>query len=238
MRLNKLFSIYKMNANNNKQQKQQQKVNSNSCEKNIFHMDIKDDFRDPLDNVFGFDNMEERMLNNFKNTLNDFDLLPEAEQIPRKEEQKEKQEKQPKENKVNNGTFISQVYTSSYNNINGQPHQECYQSQSIEQLNDGHNISEVREAYKNSDGVMKSAYQRGLDKKGARFIKEKNNKTGVHNQHKVLKGIKENEIDNFNKEYNNYSKKCGFKNNYKALHAFGPKVQQNKQLADGNKKCN
>ena len=43
---------------------------------------------------------------------------------------------------------------------------------------------------------MKSAYQRGLDKKGARFIKEKNNKTGVHNQHKVLKGIKENEIDN------------------------------------------
>ena len=51
MRLNKLFSIYKMNANNNKQQKQQQKVNSNSCEKDIFHMDIKDDFRDPLDNV-------------------------------------------------------------------------------------------------------------------------------------------------------------------------------------------
>ena len=80
--------------------------------------------------------------------LKDFDLLPEAEQIPRKEEQK------PKENKINNGTFISQVYTSSYNNINGQPHQECYQSQSIEQLNDGHNISEVREAYKNSDGKL------------------------------------------------------------------------------------
>ena len=195
-------------------------------------MGIKDDFRDPLDNMFSLDNMEERMLKNFKNALNDFDLLPEAEQIPRKEEQK------PKENKINNGTFISQVYTRSYSNIDGQPHQENYQSQSIEQLNDGHNISEVREAYKNSDGVMQSAYQRGLDKKGARFIKEKNNKTGVHNQHKVLKGIKENEIDNFNKEYNTYSKKCGFKNNYKALHAFAPKVQQHKQLADGNKNRN
>ena len=135
--------------------------------------------------------------------------------------------------------MFSKVYCSSYNNINGQPHQECYQSQSIEQTQNGHNISEAREAYKNSDGVMKSAYQRELDKKGARFIKEKNTKTGQHNQHKILKGLKENEIDNFNKEYNNYSKKCGFKNNYKALNAFGPLVQNNKkQIADGNKNRN
>ena len=88
-------------------------------------------------------------------------------------------------------------------------------------MNEGHNISEAREAYKNSDGVMKSAYQRGLDEKGARFIKEKNTKTGKKGQHKVLKGIKENEIDGFNKEYDAYSKKCGFKKNYKALNDFG-----------------
>ena len=197
-----------MNSNNNNNNKEQQKVNSKSCEDidlNPFHMGIKDDFIDPLDNMFN----------------DDFNLLPE-------------EKNQQKEKKMNNGTFISQVYSSSYSNINGQPHQECYQSSSIEQLNDGHNISEVREAYKNSDGVMKSSLQRGLDKRGARFIKEKNSKTGLHNQHKILKGMKENEIDGFNKEYNTYSKKCGFKNNYKALNAFNPYAKTNqRQIADG-----
>ena len=209
-----------MSANNNNNNKKQQKVNEND----FFHMDINDDFIDPTDNMFG--GMEEKMIRNFNNVFND--LLPGEEENPRDEKEKQQQ----KENKLNNGTFISQVYCSSYNNLNGKPPQECYQSQSIKQMNDGHNISEVRENYKNSDGVMKTAYQRGLDKKAAKFIKEKNTKTGVHNQHKILRGMKENEIDNFNKEYNNYSKKCGFKNNYKALNGFGVQ-QKNKQLADG-----
>ena len=209
-----------MSANNNNNKQQQQ-----NNENDFFHMDINDDFIEPLDNFVGFNKMEEKMINNFNKEFND--LLPEKEEIPRKEEKE-----QPKENKLNNGTVISQVYCSSYNNLNGQPHQECYQSSSIKQMNDGHNISEARENYKNSDGVMKTAYQRGLDKKAAKFIKEKNTKTGTHNQHKILKGLKENEIDNFNKEYNNYSKKCGFKNNYKALNAFGIQ-QKHKQLADG-----
>ena len=209
-----------MSANNNNNNKKQQKVNEND----FFHMDINDDFIDPTDNMFG--GMEDKMIRNFNNVFND--LLPGEEENPRNEKEKQQQ----KENKLNNGTFISQVYCSSYNNLNGKPHQECYQSQSIKQMNDGHNISEARENYKNSDGVMKTAYQRGLDKKAAKFIKEKNTKTGVHNQHKILRGMKENEIDNFNKEYNNYSKKCGFKNNYKALNGFGVQ-QKNKQLADG-----
>ena len=187
-----------MSANNNNNKQQQKKVNENDFF-NDFHMDIKDDFTDPLDNRVGFNNLEEKMIRNFNNVFTE--LLPEEEKNPRNEEVK----KEPINNKLNNGTFISNVYCSSYNNLNGQPHEECYQSQSIEQVNDGHNISEAREAYKNSNGVMKSAYQRGLDKKGAKFIKEKNTKTGTHNQHKILKGIKENEIDNFNKEYNNYS---------------------------------
>ena len=181
-------------------------------------MDIKDDFIDP------FNNFEQKMCKDFKKSLSDFGLLSEETQHPRNEP-KEQQEKEHKGQKEN-GTYISRVYCSSDNNIDGQPKQECYQAQTIEQMNDGHNISEAREAYKNSDGVMKSAYQRGLDEKGARFIKEKNNKTGKHTQHKVLKGIKENEIDGFNKEYNAYSKKCGFKNNYKALKGFGPSMNK------------
>ena len=208
-----------MKNNNNKKE-----VHSNRCEPSIFgmDMDIKDDFIDP------FTNIEQKMNKDFKNCLSDFAILSEENQHPRNEP-KEQPERQGKEN----GTYISKVYCSSYNNIDGQPHQECYQAQSIKQMNEGHNISEAREAYKNSDGVMKSAYQRGLDEKGARFIKEKNTKTGKHGQHKVLKGIKENEIDGFNKEYDAYSKKCGFKKNYKALNEFGPSMKKEvKQISN------
>ena len=200
--------------NNNKVAKKQQvhSADSNVCEPDLFRMDldIKDDFLDFNKNLFRdpFKEFEE------------LGILSENSQNPIKE---------PKES---NGTYISQVYCSSYNNINGKPHQECYQSQSIKQTNDGHNISEAKEAYKNSDGVMKSAYQRNLDERGARFIKEKNSKTGKQGQHRVLKGIKENEIDGFNKEYNAYSKKCGFKKNYKALNGFGKNNKSVKQIAN------
>ena len=209
----------KMINNNNKKEQ----VHSNSCEPNIFgmDMDIKDDFIDP------FENFEQKMFKDFKNSLSDKEFLSEE-----KEHQRNEPKEQQQKNKTN-GTYISQVYCSSYNNIDGQPHQQCYQAQSIKQMNEGHNISEAREAYKNSEGVMKSAYQRGLDEKGARFIKEKNTKTGKHAEHKVLKGIKENEIDGFNKEYNAYSNKCGFKKNYKALKGFGPSMKKNvKQIAN------
>jgi hypothetical protein len=187
---------------NNKTSKRQQ-VHSTDCEPDPFRMDL--DIKDDfLD---------------FKDPLREIGILSEENQHPRQQQE-------------SNGTCISQVYCSSYSNINGKPHQECYQSQSIKQTNEGHNISEAKEAYKNSDGVMKSAYQRGLDEKGARFIKEKNTKTGKQGQHKVLKGIKENEIDNFNKEYNAYSKKCGFKKNYKALNDFGKNNSNVKKLTN------
>ena len=214
-----------MSAINNNNKQQQQQVHSKRCEPSIFGMDldIKDDFIDP------FTDIEQKMCKDFKKSLNDFAILSEENQHPRNEPKEQPERQQPKQD----GTYISRVYCSSYSNVDGQPHQECYQSQSIKQMNEGHNISEAREAYKNSDGVMKSAYQRGLDEKGARFIKEKNTKTGKHAQHKVLKGIKENEIDGFNKEYNAYSKKCGFKKNYKALNGFGPSMKREmKQIAN------
>ena len=200
-----------MSAINNNNNANKQQNNSESCEPKFgIQMDIKDDFIDP------FTNIEQKMLKNFKDS---FGFLSEENQIPREPQEKEQQ--------PINGTYISKVYCSSYNNINGQPKQECYQSQSIKQINDGHKISEAREAYKNSDGLMKTALQRGLDEKGAKFIKEKNTKTGKRSQHNVLKGIKENEIEGFNNEYNAYSQKCGFKKNYKALNEFGPSMNKN-----------
>ena len=42
-------------------------------------------------------------------------------------------------------------------------------------------------------------------------------KTGKKNQKKIIKGIEENEINDFNKTYNDYPKHCGFKNISKIL---------------------
>ena len=178
-------------------------------------------------------NMEEEPKEEEINT--DIKQDPKEEEINTdiKEEKNPKEEKEP-EKKLNDGTFYSKVYYSSYNNLNGKPNKECYQSQSIKQINNGHNISETKEAYKNSDGVEKSAYQRGLDDKTARFIKEKNIKTGKKDQHKVIKGIEENEIKNFNKEYDEFSKKCGFRKIFHNLDNFESFGFNRKQLNYGN----
>ena len=150
----------------------------------------------------------------------------------KKEEEKPKEETKEEPKKENNGSYYSKVYTCSYNNLNGK--EESYSSQTIKQSNNGHNIAETKENYKNSDGVCKSAYQRDLDDKTTRFIKEKTIKTGEHNQKKVVKGLEENEIDDFNKAYNDYCKKCGFKKNFHRLNTIDPFGITRKQLSDGN----
>ena len=147
-------------------------------------------------------------------------------------DEKKEEKKEEKENK-NNGTFYSKVYYSSYNNLNGKPNEESYQSQTIKQMNDGHDISETKEAYKNSDGVQKTAYQRNLDGKTARFIKEKNVKTGKKNQKRLIKGIEENEIKDFNKTYDDYCKKCGFRKNFHNFDLFNPFGYKRQQITDG-----
>lgn len=220
---------------NKQSQTKHRKNRSISCEKiekgfedkffKGMNMDIKDDFIDPMDNIFGFDNLEKKMFKNFKN---DFALSDE-----------DKKTRKNNKNKTNikDGTVFSKVYTSSYSNINGKEHEEKYQSQSIKQMNNGHNISECKEAYKNSDGVCKSAYQRGLDKKGEKLIKEKNTKTGLNKEHQILKGIKDTEVNEFEKEYNDYSKKSGFDKNIKYLNSMNKKDNK-KLLTDGKQRLN
>ena len=145
-----------------------------------------------------------------------------------KREKEEEINSDKKEEPKNERICYSKIYCSTYNNINGEPHEENYTSQSIKQINNEHNISETKELYKNSNGIQKTAYQRGLDGKTTRFIKEKNIKTGKNNEKKVIKGIEENEIKDFNKEYNNYSKKFGFRKNIHDL--FEPFGFGTKQL--------
>ena len=184
---------------------------------------------------------EEEINTNMEEEPKEEEINTDIKQDPKEEEfntkiEKEKNPKEEKEpeKKLNDGTFYSKVYYSSYNNLNGKPNKECYQSQSIKQMNNGHNISETKEAYKNSDGVEKSAYQRGLDDKTARFIKEKNIKTGKKEQHKVVKGIEENDIKDFNKEYDEFSKKCGFRKIFHDFDNFEPFGFNRKQLNYGN----
>ena len=153
----------------------------------------------------------------------------------KKEEPKEEPKKEENKKPSNEGTYYSKVYYRTYNNIDGEPHEESYTSQSVKQTNDGHDISETKEAYKNSDGVQKTAYQRGLDGKTTRFIKENNVKTGKHNQKKVVKGIEEDGIKDFNKEYDDYCKKCGFRKNFHKLGLIDPFGFGTKQLTDGNR---
>ena len=162
------------------------------------------------------------------------DVEEEINTDSKKEEPKvEKKEENEKKEEMG-GKFYSKVFYSSYNNLNGKPNEESYQSQTIKETKDGHDISETKEYYKNSDGVQKSAYQRGLDGKTTRYIKEKNTKTGKNEQHKVIKGIEENEIKDFHKLYNDYAKKYNLRKSFHDFDLFDPFGFNKKQISDGN----
>ena len=173
---------------------------------------------------------ENKMEEEKEEEINTDSKKEEPKEEPKKEEPKKEENKKPS----NEGTYYSKVYYRTYNNIDGEPHEESYTSQSVKQTNDGHDISETKEAYKNSDGVQKTAYQRGLDGKTTRFIKENNVKTGKHNQKKVVKGIEEDGIKDFNKDYDDYCKKYGFRKNFHKLGLIDPFGFGTKQLTIPN----
>ena len=133
---------------------------------------------------------------------------------------------------VGPGTVISKSYCSRVDYRDGQPHQECYQSQSINQIGkDGHKISEKQEAYKNSrTGVQKAAHQRILDDRGMKQIRQRNVNTGDQEEHNIFKGMKEDELENFNQNYNEYRNKIGFQKNYKYLNAMNHKRGKSQNL--------
>ena len=119
---------------------------------------------------------------------------------------------------ANKGTVISQSYISKIDYSSGQPMQESYQSRAIRQIGeDGHKISEKQEAYKNSNGIQKAAHQRLLDNRGAKLIKQRNKNTGEQEEHNIFRGMNEEDLDNFNKEYNDYRQKVGFEKNYQLM---------------------
>ena len=91
-----------------------------------------------------------------------------------------------------------------------------YESQSIKQIGrDGHNIQEAQEKYENSrTGEQKATHSRHLDGKGQKMIKKRNRLTGETESQNILNGIKEEELGDFDKKYNDYREKVDFKKNY------------------------
>ena len=133
---------------------------------------------------------------------------------------------------LGNGTMISKKYVSKIDYSDGTPKKESYQSQSIRQFgDDGHNISERQEAYKNSaTGIQQAALQRLLDDKGTKVIKERNVLTGSQDQHNIYQGISENDLNNFNKQYTDYRDKVHFQENYKFLNSSPNKDDKSKYM--------
>ena len=111
-----------------------------------------------------------------------------------------------------NKSFISQ----NKKNEKGEIEKEYYKSQSIKLLSDdGHLIKEKQEAYKNClNGNEKVSFLRMLDGKGHKIIKERNRKTGEKNEKNLFKNINENELNDFNLNYNLYRNKIQFQKFY------------------------
>jgi len=128
-------------------------------------------------------------------------------------------------NNMNNGdaTIFSKCYIQKLDNRNeNDPIKESYQSQSINQFNNQHNIQEKQEAYKNSKGLEKAAYQRMLDGRGAKLIRQRNRNTGEQEEHQIFKGMNENDLNDFNNNYNDYRQRSNFQKNYEILNKMNP----------------
>ena len=146
------------------------------------------------------------------------------------------------------GTIISKSYCTRIDYSDGVPHTECYSSQSINQIKDDHKISEKQEAYKNSrTGVEKAARQRIIDDKGVKQIRQRNINTNTQGEHNIFKGLKEEDLDDFNRNYNSIRNKYKFQKNNNYLTDNDKKKSSNgkynskmiyPQLDDGNNKEN
>ena len=219
---------------------------------NAFNMDIREDFEDPFENMgnrmggFGFPNIaniERQMLGQFQNEIQNMQELSQGMNNNPNNQMQVRNNGNGQQrgmfmhmggNMGGPGTMISKTYMSKVDYSSGQPHEESYQSQAIKQFGEGgHNISERQEAYKNSyTGVQKASHQRLLDDRGTKMIKQRNVNTGEQSQHNLYKGIQESDLDNFNKEYNDYREKVHFQDNYKYLNQLNPGKMM-KQLGKG-----
>ena len=215
-----------------------------------FGFGIHEDFDDPFEGMmggFGFPNinqLHQRLFGNIEREFGRMAQLGSGDNRPPQNNNKFGLQRHGTNNfqsffsmqGAGPGTVITKSYSSKIDYRDGQPHQECYQSQSINQIGrDGHKISERQEAYKNSrTGVQKAAHQRILDDKGMKQIRQRNINTGAQEEHNIFKGMREDEVNDFNKNYNDYRSKIGFQKNYKYLNSMNPYKRGKSQNYIGN----
>lgn len=187
-----------------------------------------DDFEDPIDNFFGgnFGMMRQNMMTNFFIEMNfgfgNGMINHQMGNIG---------------GNGNQGTVFSKSYVQKIDYSSGQPVKESYQSQSIKQYDkEGHNINEKQEVYKNSSGVEKAAQQRLLDNRGQKCIKQRNRRTGEQEVKNIYKGMNEDQLDDFNKQYDDYRQKSNFQKNYQLLGRMNNNQDNRRMIGNGQRR--
>jgi hypothetical protein len=97
------------------------------------------------------------------------------------------------DNQKNQGTYISHSYMSSVKYDNGVPQRESYKSSSVKQFDkEGRAIQEKKQAYENSmAGIKRAGFERQLDNKGHKVVKERKTRDEEETEHTYYKGIQE-----------------------------------------------
>ena len=210
--------------------------------KNFFNFDINEEINDPeekffTDFDFHFPTFHNFFFDDFDNFLNPFRLLDNKKKSDMLKRKRSNNINNNNNNNNNNSTFVSKCYCTKIENNNGKPYEETYESESINQNNNGHKISEKKELYKNTkNGIQKAAQQKILDEKATKTIKQKNINTGELNEKNIVKGMKKNEVKDFNKNFDEYKEKVGFKKNYELLHKMVTPFDNTMKLDEGKDK--
>ena len=123
------------------------------------------------------------------------------------------------------GTCVSQSYVSSSKSENNGPMKsENYKSQTISLVDKkGKRISERKQAYKNSEGIDKISHERTLGEKGHKLVQAKNSGNQRTYEHNYYKGMNQDELEEFNKEYNEHKGKVNFEKSHKLLQGLPSK---------------
>ena len=142
------------------------------------------------------------------------------------------------------GSTDNIITKSTYTKIeyeNGKPvNEEMYQAESVNHKDKkGHNIAEKKEKYKNEKaGIEKISHQKLLDGKGTKTIRKINLNSGDKEEHNIYKGIKEKNVKDFNKKYNDIKDKVKLDEMFEQVKLLGRKrnLDQGKvlMLGDGN----
>jgi len=142
------------------------------------------------------------------------------------------------------GSTDNIITKSTYTKIeyeNGKPiNEEVYQAESVNHKDKkGHNIAEKKEKYKNEKaGIEKVSHQKLMDGKGTKVIRQINLNSGDKEEHNIYKGIKEKNMKDFNKKYNDLKEKVKLDEMFEQVKLLGRKRNLEKGkvllLGDGN----